>query len=61
MSDVESAGAPDEVQVEVEEEDVKDLKTAIKRVSISQIYIFIPIKQTIAGSYRSQGGSRLCI
>ncbi|KAL8436590.1 hypothetical protein Efla_007055 [Eimeria flavescens] len=32
MSDVESAGAPEEIQVEVEEEDVKDLKTAIKRV-----------------------------
>ncbi|CDI87473.1 40S ribosomal protein S12, putative [Eimeria praecox] len=32
MSDIESTGAPEEVAVEVEEEGVKDLKTAIKRV-----------------------------
>ncbi|XP_022586488.2 40S ribosomal protein S12 [Cyclospora cayetanensis] len=32
MSDVESTGAPEEVQVEVEEENVTDIKTAIKRV-----------------------------
>lgn len=34
MSDIESNGAAEEVAVEPEEEGVKDLKTAIKRVNI---------------------------